>query len=99
MALIYLLLALISFLPCFVITFALSVLLRPRYTIKPLRLTLLSGLLALVSGFVFNVELDGGLLSFPVAVSLLSGIWAMLLLGGAGLYQAFSRRKVILPGR
>ena len=54
--------------------------LPPQYKAPPKRMTLMSVVFSLLTAFGLNLELEGGFLSVPATVVVLSMLWSILLL-------------------
>ena len=64
-----------------------------RYVMPPNRMTILCFLLSLLTAFLFNVELEGGILSVPFFVLILSVLWSVLLIPACAFARHFLRRQ------
>lgn len=91
---IYIVLIAISSMPCLIVNLIGALFLPARYNIKPKILTLVSVVLALVSAFVLNIELEGGMVSVPAIVIGFSVIWSLLLLASITAYKGLVQTNV-----
>ena len=88
---IYIFFITISSLPCFLVCFAARKFLSSRFDIKP-KITAFSSIaLALLTAYFLNFELEGGILSVPVAVIALSVAWSLVLLASFTSYKSLVR--------
>lgn len=74
------LLTVIALLPCFTVWVAAFRFIPQRYRASSLKMTGICFLLSLATGFVLNIELEGGAFSGVVAVLVLSFSWALFLM-------------------
>ncbi|WP_146027120.1 hypothetical protein [Bowmanella denitrificans] len=84
---IYVILILISSLPCLLLYLIAAKLLPSRYSVKPKTMTFSSIVLSIITALALKVELEGGVLSVPFVIIVLSVAWSLVLLIFLVLYK------------
>jgi hypothetical protein len=92
--LIILILSIIALLPSFLFWLFVLKLIPQKYKLRPIAFTLICFILALATGFILNLELEGGALSGVVAIFAFSLLWALLLALGNFIAQFISGRAI-----
>lgn len=90
---IYVILISIASLPCLLVCLVAEKLLPSRFSVKPKILTSISVLLSLLSAYLLNMELEGGMLSVLFVAIVLTLAWFLVLLVLLVLYKSVVKTK------
>jgi len=89
---IYLVIVSIASLPCFLFWSGAVKRISIRFQLKPKVMTFMSVVLAILTIFLLNIELEGGILSVPTMVIVLSLIWSFVLFLALLSYERFTKK-------
>ena len=89
----YVLLIIISSIPCFIICFIARKLVPSQYKVNPKQITLISIVFAILTAILLGVELESGIMSAPIILIGLSVVWSFLILFLIALYRGYINAK------